>query len=347
MAPARADRKNKGGMFDSVKEVVRADLELFHIGATISLRPIGLPQKKTAEERAQEKAHKARIANGAKRGFGLFKSRKDAPATKDIILRNVHDQTQSRFLQLPPEIRKRIWLEVVGGHLLFGGAVANLQHDYVYHSSNDFIDQAHRQKSKSGQLLDVLLTCHKIYDEAIDILYSSNIFYYIGVEKLGRVDPMSPRILPPTTNLRSLVFECNVDSVLFRNGLFIFRPSSAPFTAETWDIFQTLSSLQILLINFISHVAVFNTEGTDNGNSEDAVFDPLKRITNLEKFEVVVRWKCPYKPMRATCKLQNDYSDAPFRLTEILDHVVRDEVIHGSRDMIDVRDWASKTLARK
>jgi hypothetical protein len=178
------------------------------------------------------------------------------------------------------------------------------------------------------------------------MLYTANIFYYIGLEKLGRVNPVTPKILPPTANLRYLAFECNVDSVLFGNELFIFRPSSAPFTTENWDVFQTLPSLRILLINFISHASVFNTRGNDAGNSETAIFAPLMKITHLQQFEVVMRWKCPYKPTTNICKLQNDYSDAPFRLTEILDHVVRDEVIHGSREMIDVRSWAAETLKR-
>ncbi len=65
---------------------------------------------------------------------------------------------------------------------------------------------------------------------------------------------------------------------------------------------------------------------------------------DLERFEVVVRWKYPHRTERRRCQLQNDYSTAPFRLTEIVDHVIRDTVIQGSEGMIDVRSWAEGVM---
>jgi hypothetical protein len=171
-------------------------------------------------------------------------------------------------------------------------------------------------------------------------------FYIIGVERLGRVNPVSPKILPPnSTMIRHLAFECNIDSVLFSNGLFIFRQSSKPFTTESWALLlPQLPHLRVLFINMISHAAVFDSHGRDDGNSETAVFAPLMAARGLHRFEIVVRWKYPYRTERRRCHLQNDYSQAPFRLTEIQDHVIKEVVVQGIDSVIDVKSWAETVM---
>jgi hypothetical protein len=175
-------------------------------------------------------------------------------------------------------------------------------------------------------------------------MYAANVFYHIGVESLGRDKPAAPLILPPTANLRSIIFEYNVDSVLFRNGLFIFRPSSRPFTPDTWKVLGDLPNLRSLLINFVSYAFVASSAGSDLGNSERAVFAPLRDIRHLDRFDVVVRWKCSYKPERRSCRLQEDYANAPFNLTEIQDHVIRDRAIAGNANMINILHWAQGVI---
>jgi hypothetical protein len=145
--------------------------------------------------------------------------------------------------------------------------------------------------------------------------------------------------------LRYLAFECNIDSVLFSNGLFIFRQSSKPFTTASWSLLlQQLPHLRVLLVNMISHASVFQSLGRDEGNSETAVFAPLMAARGLHRFEVVVRWKCPYRNERRPCQLQNDYSQAPFRLTEIRDHIIKNIVVQGSNHLIDVKSWAETIM---
>jgi hypothetical protein len=132
--------------------------------------------------------------------------------------------------------------------------------------------------------------------------------------------------------------------VLFRNGLFLFRQSAAPLTADTWRVLHRLPKLQVLCVNIISHASVFGSNGVDVGNSETAVLKPLVELRGLRCFELVIRWKCPYKASERQCRLQGDYSEAPFRLTEIVDHVIRNRVITGSEEMIDVRAWATSVI---
>jgi hypothetical protein len=182
------------------------------------------------------------------------------------------------------------------------------------------------------------------YAESANFIYTANIFYHIGVESLGRDKPATPLILPPTANLRSIIFEYNVDSVLFRNGLFIFRPSSRPFTPDTWKELGDLPNLRSLLINFVSYGFVANSVGSDLGNSERAVFSPLRDIRHLDRFDVVVRWKCSYKPERQSCRLQGDYTNAPFNLTEIQDHVIKDRVIAGNASTVNIFYWAEGVI---
>jgi hypothetical protein len=184
------------------------------------------------------------------------------------------------------------------------------------------------------------------YTECAHFIYATNIFYYVRVERLGHSQPATPLILPPAANLRSLIFESNVDSVLFRNGLFIFRPSSRPFTSDTWKVLGDLPNLRSLLVNMVSYGSVANSVGSDMGNSETAVFSPLRDIRHLDHFDVVVRWKCSYKPEHLSCRLQEDYTDAPFNVTEIQDHVIRDRALAGNANMINVFYWAEEVFRR-
>ena len=161
---------------------------------------------------------------------------------------------------------------------------------------------------------------------------------------MGLVNPATPMILPLAATLRSLIFECNLDSVLFRNGLFIFRQSSRPFTPDRWKVLAELPNLRSLLINFVSYASVATSIGSDMGNSERAVFAPLRDIRHLDRFDVVVRWKCSYRATRLSCGLQEDYTNAPFNLNEIQDHVIRDRVIAGSANMINILYWASEVI---
>jgi hypothetical protein len=161
---------------------------------------------------------------------------------------------------------------------------------------------------------------------------------------LGQVKPATPMILPSAANLRSLIFESNLDSVLFQNGLFTFRPSSRPFTPDTWKALGDLPNLRSLLVNVVSYASVSNSVGSDMGHSERAVFSALRDIRHLDRFDVVVRWKCSYKPEVLSCRLQEDYTNAPFNLTEIQDHVIRDRVIAGNANMLDILYWAEEVI---
>lgn len=116
------------------------------------------------------------------------------------------------FVSLPPEIRRLIWIKCLGGlrvplsfsnqyrcdRLCSHGGLAG---------SSPLCNQTNRPKVKKRiehRLLPILLTCQRVYSEAIGILYSCNVFdlpdtrYLLDLPKL---------LIPPHFNaIRSLNF---------------------------------------------------------------------------------------------------------------------------------------------
>jgi hypothetical protein len=125
----------------------------------------------------------------------------------------------------------------------------------------------------------------------------------------------------------------------------VFHSSSGPFSGpKNFAILKSLPSLRVLYVNFLSHSRVVASRGVPKGNTETDVFAPLFELRGLEVYEVVLRWYNVDKGASKACRLQNDYSQAPFRLTQIEEHGRQDAVMVGSQSVVDVRSWAADVL---
>ncbi|KAH8802719.1 hypothetical protein F5884DRAFT_480252 [Xylogone sp. PMI_703] len=115
------------------------------------------------------------------------------------------DQLQSPFFQLPLEIRRQIYEEVLAGHVFhiyFVPAYRRLSHTRCKNRSPVCTGEICRARVKvpemrdewgNASLLHMLQTCRKIYSEAIEILYKQNTFDF---DSLNGVLQLSRTILP-------------------------------------------------------------------------------------------------------------------------------------------------------
>ena len=372
-------KPGKRGSGSAIRDAIIKDLKTFYIGSPIHVASptltepfkdkLSSSQDKWPSSKASRTRRASNPASSAVSPTCPKQRRRSTNSqglsTGQIESRNI-DQSGCRLFQLPPEVRKKTWEYVLGGHFFFGPLLVNLESDDVSRSSDDFIDQTWTACSqKSFSVFSVLLTCRQMYvksssvqltsiranycsySEAVNILYSTNLFYHIGVEKFARHIPTGVKNLPLRFDtVRFLVFECNLDCYLYYDTLFLYRSNLGPFTGQMWSIFKEMNSLSVLYINIVSHSFVASTCGTHVGNTETEVFSPLMEMTGLKVFEVVVRWYNIDKGASRRCRLQNNYNEAPFRLTQIEEHGTKDIVMMGNESVVNISSWAANVLRR-
>jgi hypothetical protein len=134
-------------MYNAVKDAVLADLQLFHMSAPWVLVD---HRQKSQERKDVNVVSKTRPQSPPR-----------APRSRplDSTFLKMADQSHCKLLQLPADIRKQIWITVLGDHVFFGGIFVDLGSCYTCHSSNDLILYSAISSQKSCNVINLLLTC--------------------------------------------------------------------------------------------------------------------------------------------------------------------------------------------
>jgi hypothetical protein len=167
MAGQREDSsKERRGIkaFHAVKDAVRTDMRLFHISSwtTTVTREDIQTEIAAAKAEKEEKVRQKHIKNSKKRML-----KPEPPAGRLLIVEGSGaDQSACKLLQLPSEIRRKIWIEAFGRNLFFGGTLVRYRSPFACKSSNDFIHHSVEWKRKSMDVINLLLICRKmqVYD---------------------------------------------------------------------------------------------------------------------------------------------------------------------------------------
>ena len=154
-------------------------------------------------------------------------------------------------------------------------------------------------------LLELLRTCRRIYTEAIDILYSQNIYDINGPESLVS---FSRILLPHRLNaIRSLQMTWaffHAGQTVFDEEKILLQGDEALWTA-CWAIVSSMKGLNDLRIWLSMSPAAATTR-----KPEHALLIPLARIGPKKRFDVRVSWNLFQHEKR----VQEDY---PFRLIRL------------------------------
>ncbi|KAL1849289.1 hypothetical protein Plec18170_007581 [Paecilomyces lecythidis] len=201
------------------------------------------------------------------------------------------NQLQSSFFsKLPAEIRRKIYIEVIGGQVL-----------------NIFKDETARYVKWIPQkktLLALPMTCRRIYSETIDLLYSHNTLFFNDFDTiLWFVSTILPQRLAA---IRTLHVEW--DCVCFWHARM--RPPP-PYDRDTWmrvwDTIPAMTGLRELMVR------IWNGPRMDAITERD-VFKPLRAMTGLERFELELPWR--YQGVEGE-EEEEVHRDAPFKIRRV------------------------------
>lgn len=236
-------------------------------------------------------------------------SRRSWNPFKKSGIQRTNDQAQSVLLtRLPSEIRRLIWANVMGGHLLhvvrapkrllaidcnedFGRELKTRHHDCwgftdawkpsMGSTPGYYLFPEGDRPAKPANLLPLLQTCRLIYTETIPILYRDNIF------DLNHVDTL--------LYLRQSVLPQRLNQIRFLNLIWDFRydasAAPAPYGIATWlevcDVLASFAGLQELTMhlsgsNFASYVRKDGFWKT--------LLEALRIVKVAKRFDVTVPW---------------------------------------------------------
>ncbi|RJE19853.1 hypothetical protein PHISCL_07809 [Aspergillus sclerotialis] len=219
------------------------------------------------------------------------------------------DQSQSvLFARLPPEIRLRIWFEVLGGHLLHivrapkrllaVECIEDFDHELQtgWHrcwGSTDaplslgttpgfYLGPRQSHSAKPTNLLPLLQTCRMVYKEAIPALYEGNIF------DINHVDTplyLHRSILPQRlSQIRILNFTWD-----FKYHIpFAKAPYDLATWSETCEVIASLAGLQELTMYLTGETD--HIPGMRGKHLWGPILNELIRVRPTKKFHIFLRW---------------------------------------------------------
>lgn len=215
------------------------------------------------------------------------------------------------YAQLPTEIRRIIWIEALGSRVLhivrakkrllaiecaenFEGIGLDLETSHHgcwglsgWPGKTGFYDsQRTNHPARPANLLPLLQTCRRIYQETIPILYETNIF------DMNHVDTLA--------YLRRSVLPQRLDQIRKVNFTCCFRhwPSyPPPYDEGTWNVFcdslARLASLEELTVHLKAPSRTWAYDWVSVGSVLDewhARLHPLMQLRPAKRFEVFVPW---------------------------------------------------------
>jgi len=210
-------------------------------------------------------------------------SRQSLPCTR------ADEQTQSPLFKLPEELLLMIYKEVVGNRLLhivrrqrkLGHVACNGSGDADECKENQcrglkLPTGTYAQTGPGNDLIQLLQTCRKIYVDAVQVLYSSNIFDFDCME--GFIS-MSCALLPQrfdsiqslNLDFRFSMSHCFLETTCFNDW---------PRWERTWRVLSSMEALQHLWLRLSwPKPALYD-------NEEKKYLEPLWLMTNTKTFEV-------------------------------------------------------------
>ncbi|KAF1979109.1 hypothetical protein BU23DRAFT_148190 [Bimuria novae-zelandiae CBS 107.79] len=248
------------------------------------------------------------------------RSENDASELESKELRGmVLDQSASKLMQLPLELRQLIYRAAIGDSVMH---MVLKKHKLGYIRCKDptatdcsleysrcfsrntwsaFAEIPDEPPPTDGDVLPLLLTCRQIYSEAVDFVYSTNTFAFADLDCLRY---FSSTILPHRWSLvQKLDIEWCVSWPIYDSlaqTVLISRPALYPPHDEatwegTWRIISEMKNLRSLRVTLM-YFDVFR-----DSSCEERLLAPLRQVTLPNKFDVHLRW--PGK----------EITDGPFR----------------------------------
>ncbi|KAL2071917.1 hypothetical protein VTL71DRAFT_13152 [Oculimacula yallundae] len=224
---------------------------------------------------------------------------------------------------LPLEIRQKIWALVLGGQTYQLGIESNYwEPDYLSSTrclcadldkcpgwcswreereKRSLLDGRHRPPFKMGNSLRLLTVCRQVYTEAIDIMYSSNIFV---VRHTRDMEYLPLTILPQRMNaIRNLRLTCdfsgrppiNLCDCDWAKGNKWERilPVRQKKWENMWNILSNMTGLRQLYVKL--HVG--DNWATINLDSAAVLLEPVKQVTRPELFVLTLPFPAMYEGM--------------------------------------------------
>ncbi|KAI9845111.1 MAG: hypothetical protein M1838_001900 [Thelocarpon superellum] len=172
------------------------------------------------------------------------------------------------FAKLPPEVRRLIWLACLGGMTLR----LNMW-DRRISCDGPPSDDPHRIRP-----LSLLLTCRRVYAEAIDLLYASNQFELGNPDCLERL----PRLLLPQRMhaIRRLRFTWHLSEPPFCGGS---RYKDTVWTI-IWQVLASMKGLRELQVE-LQIACVWRMHWL---TQERKLLEPVKAVTTPDVFELTL-----------------------------------------------------------
>ncbi|OCK76747.1 hypothetical protein K432DRAFT_385189 [Lepidopterella palustris CBS 459.81] len=230
----------------------------------------------------------------------LFRSRKH----------DTMDQSQSRLMRLPLELRESIYRYALGdnifhivlkntrrlGHLRCGNPHCAPDFPHLSNSCWSVLDRDNvwaptpgsHSSTTDGGIIPLLRTCRQVYSESIPILYSHNTF---SINDLDCLRHLKSTILPARfSTIRHLQIVCTLhwprwDALpqqLIGNPLF--PPHDEASWDEAWKIIGSLEKLKSLVVS----LTYFDTVSEEK--VEEMILAPLMRIEGVKRYDVYLSW---------------------------------------------------------
>ncbi|KAF2688442.1 hypothetical protein K458DRAFT_484502 [Lentithecium fluviatile CBS 122367] len=227
------------------------------------------------------------------------------------------DQSQSRLMQLPYELRQIIFRAAVGdstmhmilkknklGHLRckapsavecplgYNGTTLSRECCWgTVDSANIWLPlTGDGDEGTDGDLLPLLQTCRQIYSESIDLVYSTNCFSFSDLDCLRY---FSCTILPRRFDLiRTLdvewclswpIYDPLSQSLLLSDPA-LYPPHDEATWEETWRIIADMPNLRFIRASLLYFY------GFRDAGCERKMLAPLRKVTRPQRFEVHLMW---------------------------------------------------------
>ncbi|KAJ4348018.1 uncharacterized protein N0V89_009390 [Didymosphaeria variabile] len=235
----------------------------------------------------------------------------------------VRDQSTSRLMQLPLELRQMIYRAAIGDSVMHmvlkkyklghrrceASDITDCPKQYEFFSADNIwsplAEPADEPPATDGNILPLLLTCRQIYSEAIKFLYTTNTFAFSDLDCLRY---FSSTILPQRWSLVQKVdIEWCISWPIYdplAQALLISRPALYPPHDEatwegTWHIISEMPSLKWL------RVRLMYFDGFRDSGCEEKLLAPLRQVIRPKKFDVHMNWTgeelkdTPFRAIRA------------------------------------------------